>query len=657
MVYFHFVPHREFKRAIGMLSCPSNLFFAALLFLVWVGLFPIAAPSVAATTYLGPGTADGNGVNDGAGISSVVIGNTASNITFTINSSQPMTSYVLYTVEIQKAGQGGSGDASLNNPWGEHIGISTGVNSLINTWGTGASALTYSGTWTQNGSGSYDAGGTGSSFATKTFALSDLGLNVGDSFYFDVVSSYASPSGQAGYGALASTGYPAETDNSYQPWLGTNYYDSATDANSTFNSGATLYTVVPESFIVGADMSHLAFFESKGKVYKDGGVTTNALAILQKYGVTCVRLRLFTSSAAQAAADPYDYINNLDYTVPLAQRVKNAGLQFCLDFHYSDTWADPGHQSIPSSWTNLSFSALVQQMYSYNSNTIAAFRAAGAMPDYVQVGNEINSGMLWPYGEVGSPSNNWSQLAQLMNAAVQGIQAASAGTSMPKIIVHLGSGGDWGATEWFFDNLTAQGVPFDIIGLSYYPFWGGPLANLSNCLNNAANSYHKPVVVAETAFPWNNTYWTTSINGIMPSVTGQVQYVVALAPIVKGVSGGFGAGVFWWGTEYQAVNGVKEAGFNTASWFNTGGDVLPAAIEFGQLSAPLNLSIQLNSPNVQLNWPLSGAGLSLVTTTNLTAPVTWSPVTNAVQNTGTVFWVTEPMDSGPQRFYRLQSNW
>ena len=88
-------------------------------------------------------------------------------------------------------------------------------------------------------------------------------------------------------------------------------------------------------------MSHLAFFESRGKVYKDGGVTTNALTILQKYGVTCVRLRLFTSSAAQAAADPYNYINNLDYTVPLAQRVKNAGLQFMLDFHYSDTWASP----------------------------------------------------------------------------------------------------------------------------------------------------------------------------------------------------------------------------------------------------------------------------------------------------------------------------
>ncbi|HTS17209.1 MAG TPA: glycosyl hydrolase 53 family protein [Verrucomicrobiae bacterium] len=419
------------------------------------------------------------------------------------------------------------------------------------------------------------------------------------------------------------------------------------------NAPAGVITVsnspLPFTFVPGADMSLLAYFESQGVVYKEGGVTTDALAILQQSGVTCVRLRLFTSSAAQAAADPYDYINNLTYTIPLAQRVKNAGLQFCLDFHYSDTWADPGHQAIPSAWTNLSFTALVQQMYSYNSNAIAAFRAAGAMPDYVQVGNEINSGMLWPYGEVGSPSNNWSQLAQLMNAAIQGIQDASAGTSMPKIIVHLGSGGDWGTTEWFFDNLNAQEVPFDIIGLSYYWNWAGPLADLSNCLNNAANRYQKPVSVMETAFPWNNSYLqTNNINGIVPSVTGQVQYVVALAPIVTGVAGGYGAGVFWWGTEYRSY---------TTSWFDNDGNVLPAAVEFGQLSAPLNLNIELNTPSVRLSWPLSGAALSLMTTTNLSTPVTWSPVTNAVQNTGTVYWVTVPLGSSPQGFYRLQSNW
>jgi arabinogalactan endo-1,4-beta-galactosidase len=250
-----------------------------------------------------------------------------------------------------------------------------------------------------------------------------------------------------------------------------------------------------------------------------------------------------------------------------------------------------------------------------------------------------------------------------MNAAIQGIQDGSAGATTPQIIVHIDKGGDWGGTQYFFDKLNqGGGVPFNIIGESYYPFpgWQGTLAQLSNCLNNAANRYLKPVSVMETAFPWNNTHWpttTTGINGITSSVTGQVQYVVGLAPIVKGVSGGFGAGVFWWAAEYQQANGVATASFETTSWFDTGGNVLPAAVEFGQLSAPLNLNIQLNDASVQLSWPLSGAGLSLMTTTNLSTPVTWSPVTNAAQNTGTVYWATVPLNSDLQRFYRLQSNW
>src|SRR5215470_1329953 len=176
-------------------------------------------------------------------------------------------------------------------------------------------------------------------------------------------------------------------------------------------------------FVSGADFSFLSFFESRGVKYKDNGVIQDGLQILTNHGINLVRLRLFTSSAAQASADPYNYINNTTYTVPLAVRVKNAGLRFCLDFHYSDTWADPGNQATPAAWTNLGLSALVQQMRAYNSNTIATFAAAGAMPDYVQVGNEITSGFLWPLGRVsGNGGTPWSQFGQLMKAAVQGIQ-------------------------------------------------------------------------------------------------------------------------------------------------------------------------------------------------------------------------------------------
>jgi arabinogalactan endo-1,4-beta-galactosidase len=409
-------------------------------------------------------------------------------------------------------------------------------------------------------------------------------------------------------------------------------------------------------FLAGADMSHLAFFESRGVLYKNAGHTQDALTILRQHGLTCARLRLFTSNAAQAQADPYNYVNNLDYTVPLALRVKAAGLQFLLDFHYSDTWADPGHQRKPAAWTNLAFPRLVQQMREYNSNSIAAFKAAGAMPDCVQVGNEITGGMLWPDGRVGGTYDTpaqWAQLGALMNAAVQGIQDAS-GPSPPKIIVHIDRGGDWAGTQWFFNNLNGQNVPYDIIGESYYPFWHGPLSSLATCLTNAAQRFHKPVMVVETAFPWTNSVWSSPIIGITPSVDGQVQYVGALAGLVERLPGGVTGGAFWWGTEYRKVAGVNGAGFDTASFFGSDGNVLPVADALGQLALPFQLVANIKGPMLLLNWPLSGAGSSLMVAPNFPASAAWSALTNVPNVSSTGFSLSLPLESGPCRFYKLQ---
>jgi arabinogalactan endo-1,4-beta-galactosidase len=419
-------------------------------------------------------------------------------------------------------------------------------------------------------------------------------------------------------------------------------------------------------FLSGADFSHLAFFESRGITYKDGGQVQDGFQILKNHGINCVRLRLFTSSAAQASADPYNFINNTAYTVPLAVRVKNAGLLFCLDFHYSDTWADPGKQATPSAWTSLTFTQLVQQMRTYNSNTIATFAAAGAMPDYVQIGNEITGGMLWTNGQVNAYDNGgtqWFQLGQLMKAAIQGIKDAAnaTGAKMPKIIVHIDRGGDWTTTKKFFDNLNLQGVPFDIIGESYYPWWHGSPTSLNICLSNAAVLYGKPIIVAETAFPYTNTFptsWTNfgSLYGFPPTRDGQVSFIATVAQIVEGVPNQLGAGVFYWGSEYQAVGGVNEAGFNTASFFDAGGNVLPAADAVGGMAAPLLIKPSLIGPNLRLQWPFSGAALKLKTSTSLVTSTAWSLVPDLIQNTGAVFTVTLPVDSSQSRFYRLQSN-
>ena len=345
------------------------------------------------------------------------------------------------------------------------------------------------------------------------------------------------------------------------------------------------------NFIAGADLSLLAYFETNGIVYKDNDQPGDAIKILKNHGINCIRLRLFTSSDAQIQKDPYDYINNLSYTIPLAVRVKKAGLQFMLDFHYSDTWADPGHQATPSAWTNLTFPQLVQEMRDYNSNCIAAFMAAGAMPDYVQVGNEITAGMLWPYGKISGKNQDeqWSRLGQLMKAAIQGIKDAS-GPSMPKIVVHIDRGGDWAATKWFFDNLDKQQVPYDIIGESYYPFYHGPPVKATACITNAAQRYGKPIFIAETDLPW---IYSTNIYHFSATTNGQVQFVDMLGRIMKDAPNNYGAGIFWWGAEYQCPN-ANEAGVGTRSFFDDNGNLLPAAGALGQLGTPLNLSANFN---------------------------------------------------------------
>jgi len=441
-------------------------------------------------------------------------------------------------------------------------------------------------------------------------------------------------------------------------WLASDNASCLLCATCAFVILASVLTTPAADFLAGADYSHLKFFEDCGVLYKQNNQTTDGLAILKSNGVNCVRLRLFTSTAAQAQADPYNYINNLDYTIPLALRVKAAGLQFLLDFHYSDSWADPQKQNKPAAWTNLTFIELQQQLREYNSNSIAAFKAAGAMPDYVQIGNEITPGILWQDGHVSGDTNTaWSNLGKLLKSAIQGVKDAS-GPNPPKIMIHIDRGGDWATTKWFFDNLLNEQVAFDLIGESYYPWWHGNLAALSNCLNNAAQRYHKPIVVAETAYPWTNSIpagYNPNL-GLPTTASGQIEYTLALASIVKGVPGGLGAGIFWWGTEYVHVDGYNLASFDKTSFFDSTGNALPVVAVFGQLAAPIKLQAALSNGSVLLQWPVSGAGMKLSRASNLSPDTAWVTVTNAVQHTGTILSTTLPLGTSSATFYRLQGN-
>ena len=261
-------------------------------------------------------------------------------------------------------------------------------------------------------------------------------------------------------------------------------------------------------------------------------------------------------------------------------------------------------------------------MRSYTSNCIAAFQATNAMPDYVQIGNEITQGMLWSYGKVNG-NTNFDRLAALISAAAQGISDV-AGTNMPKVIIHIDRGGDWTTTQWFFDNLRTSSVPCDIIGESYYPFWHGSwTTSLATCLTNTIKRYDKPVMLMETAFPWTNSYWTTNIYGIAPGTNGQVQFITALARVMTNAPGGLGAGIAWWAAEFQAVNGVNEAGFYTSSFFDSGGNVLPVADVFGKMApTPVftNLTASPSTNYGATNITLSGTLRMFWATNVVTGP-------------------------------------
>jgi hypothetical protein len=208
-----------------------------------------ASSAMAQITYLGTGDALGSSPADGAGFNSVVVNNDASTISFTINSTQAQASYIFYAIELQIIGQAGSGYTGFANPFGPAVGISSGENALIDTFGTGATPYIYSGGWVAGSAVSYAAGGTGTTSSTITVPLNSLGLSAGSQFYFDVVSTYTSVQNggpQAAYGALDNKGYPAESDGAFTPYNGTSHYDSATDASGTiFGTPATLYTVGP----------------------------------------------------------------------------------------------------------------------------------------------------------------------------------------------------------------------------------------------------------------------------------------------------------------------------------------------------------------------------------------------------------------------------
>ncbi len=207
--------------------------------------------------------------------------------------------------------------------------------------------------------------------------------------------------------------------------------------------------------------------------FSDSGQVGDLLEIMNDHGFNWFRLKIW-----HTPEEPY---NDLERVIEAAVRGKTLGMNFLLDFHYSDTWADPSHQDKPAAWEDLDFPDLVDSVYQYTFDVMEALQDTGAMPDMVQIGNEINCGMLWPDGHVCGDDNNptqWNQLAQLISAGIQAVHDSESEEDTVGIMIHTSSG-----STWFFDNLLARVDGIDYLGRSFYPLWHGDFDDLEWSLN------------------------------------------------------------------------------------------------------------------------------------------------------------------------------
>jgi arabinogalactan endo-1,4-beta-galactosidase len=349
-------------------------------------------------------------------------------------------------------------------------------------------------------------------------------------------------------------------------------------------AGSRIGTSRTSEFIKGADISFLQEIENHGGVFRDDGVATDLLDILKDHGFNYARLRIWHT--------PQTGYCGLDSTLLIAARIKAEGLGLLLDFHYSDTWADPGKQYKPGAWQGLGFDALKDSVFEYTHRVVRRLRDQNTLPEMVQVGNEIICGMLWDDGRVCGTFNTpeqWDKLGELISEGIRGVQAALEPGDSVRIMIHIDRGADMGGSIRFFDNLLARGIDFDVIGLSYYPWWHGTLDEVEANLDTLARRYDKDIIVAETAYPWTLAWFDDMHNivglaeqlhaGYPATVDGQEAFLEDLMDIITGTSACRGLGVFYWAPEYISVPGMGSP-WENLTLFDFEGGLLPSIEAF-----------------------------------------------------------------------------
>lgn len=376
---------------------------------------------------------------------------------------------------------------------------------------------------------------------------------------------------------------------------------------------------------VGGDISLLTKYETNGATYLDnkGDTIHNMLSYMKEQGLNAMRVRLFVDpSNATATAKGEGVCQDLDYVVALAKRIKAAGLSLMLDFHYSDTWADPAKQWTPAAWASMTDTELETEMYNYTKDALQKLVEADATPDFIQTGNEISYGMLWGTSTTASSSlkkcyvgnsDNWDRFALLLQNATKACREIC---PKAKIIIHTERVEKPSVLTGFYDNMKTYGVDYDIIGLSYYPYFHGPLTTISSVLTTLEGRFPtKNIMIVETGYyhKWQADDVDYDLSATYPiSEDGQKAFTDALIDTLnnhKNVTG-----LYWWwpeANEYKLdwnTKRVTDGWYNCGLWDNETGKALAAFYELKKFITTTGISEIKADKQVDNSWyTLSGS--------------------------------------------------
>lgn len=337
---------------------------------------------------------------------------------------------------------------------------------------------------------------------------------------------------------------------------------------------------LPDMKYVGGDISMLTKYEEKNAIYKDiSGNVITPLTFFKEQGMNAMRVRLFVDPSKASSSDQAEgAVQDLDYVIALGKRIKEAGYLLMLDFHYSDTWTDPGQHATPSAWSSMTIEQLEQQIHDYTADCLEKMKTAGVTPDFIQPGNEITYGMLWPSGKVyASSTPDWTNFTAYLSNAIKACREECPDS---KIVLQTEMSSTY-AVNTFYQAMKDRQIDYDIIGLSYYPAYHGNLAKLNTELTTLENAYpSKKLMIVETGYSsqWAINGTTFDYTDTYPyTETGQANFTNDLITMLlqhKNVNG-----LFWWwpeANEYNASTSVTSAWWNASLFNNKTGYALKA---------------------------------------------------------------------------------